>query len=134
MAMAPMISGESLAPIGPCFRYFAQRGELEVVELDCGPEERFQPTVEQLAALELPADERLTVEACLRQVDFLERPERLGRAAVRHPGAMKLHLVQARASLPRSPPIAYARDHLPPSSAPCSATNADWSCTNRQSP
>ena len=32
--IAPMISGESLAPIGPSFRYFAQRGELEVVELD----------------------------------------------------------------------------------------------------
>ena len=32
--IAPMISGESLAPIGPCFRYFTQRGELEVVELD----------------------------------------------------------------------------------------------------
>jgi glutaconate CoA-transferase subunit A len=32
--IAPMISGESLAPIGPSFRYLAQRGELEVVELD----------------------------------------------------------------------------------------------------
>jgi len=32
--IAPMISGESLAPIGPSFRYCAQRGELEVVELD----------------------------------------------------------------------------------------------------
>jgi glutaconate CoA-transferase subunit A len=32
--IAPMISGESLAPIGPSFRYFAQRGELEVIELD----------------------------------------------------------------------------------------------------
>lgn len=32
--IAPMISGESLAPIGPMFRYAAQRGELEVVELD----------------------------------------------------------------------------------------------------
>ena len=32
--IAPMISGESLAPIGPSFRHFAQRGDLEVVELD----------------------------------------------------------------------------------------------------
>jgi glutaconate CoA-transferase subunit A len=32
--IAPMISGESLAPIGPSFRYFAQRGEIEVIELD----------------------------------------------------------------------------------------------------
>jgi glutaconate CoA-transferase subunit A len=32
--IAPMISGESLAPIGPSFRSLAQRGELEVVELD----------------------------------------------------------------------------------------------------
>lgn len=32
--IAPMISGEGLAPIGPFFRYAAQRGELEVVELD----------------------------------------------------------------------------------------------------
>ncbi len=32
--IAPMISGESLAPIGPSFRYFAQRGAIEVVELD----------------------------------------------------------------------------------------------------
>ena len=32
--IAPMISGESLAPIGPMFRHAAQRGELEVVELD----------------------------------------------------------------------------------------------------
>jgi glutaconate CoA-transferase, subunit A len=32
--IAPMISGESLAPIGPSFRAFAQRGEIEVVELD----------------------------------------------------------------------------------------------------
>ena len=29
-----MISGESLAPIGPSFRYFAQRGEIEIVEID----------------------------------------------------------------------------------------------------
>ena len=29
-----MISGESLAPIGPSFRAAAQRGEIEVVELD----------------------------------------------------------------------------------------------------
>jgi glutaconate CoA-transferase, subunit A len=32
--IAPMISGESLAPIGPAFRALAQRGEIEVVELD----------------------------------------------------------------------------------------------------
>jgi glutaconate CoA-transferase subunit A len=32
--IAPMISGESLAPIGPSFRYFAQRGAIDVVELD----------------------------------------------------------------------------------------------------
>jgi len=32
--VAPMISGESLAPIGPSFRHCAQRGELEVIELD----------------------------------------------------------------------------------------------------
>jgi glutaconate CoA-transferase subunit A len=32
--IAPMISGESLAPIGPSFRYFAQRGAIEVIELD----------------------------------------------------------------------------------------------------
>lgn len=32
--IAPMISGESLAPIGPSFRYFAQHGEIEVIELD----------------------------------------------------------------------------------------------------
>jgi glutaconate CoA-transferase subunit A len=32
--IAPMISGESLAPIGPSFRHFAQRGELEAIELD----------------------------------------------------------------------------------------------------
>jgi glutaconate CoA-transferase subunit A len=32
--IAPMVSGESLAPIGPSFRYLAQRGELEVIELD----------------------------------------------------------------------------------------------------
>lgn len=32
--IAPMISGESLAPIGPSFRYFAQRGEIDVIELD----------------------------------------------------------------------------------------------------
>lgn len=32
--IAPMISGESLAPIGPSFRYSAQRGELEVIEID----------------------------------------------------------------------------------------------------
>jgi glutaconate CoA-transferase subunit A len=32
--IAPMVSGESLAPIGPAFRALAQRGEIEVVELD----------------------------------------------------------------------------------------------------
>lgn len=32
--IAPMISGESLAPIGPMFRAAAQHGEIEVVELD----------------------------------------------------------------------------------------------------
>lgn len=32
--IAPMISGESLAPIGPSFRDFAQRGAIEVIELD----------------------------------------------------------------------------------------------------
>src|SRR3974390_1435878 len=32
--IAPMISGESLAPIGPSFRYFAQRGEIDVFEID----------------------------------------------------------------------------------------------------
>src|SRR5215469_1873628 len=32
--IAPMISGESLAPIGPAFRAAAQRGEIEVIELD----------------------------------------------------------------------------------------------------
>jgi len=32
--IAPMISGESLAPIGPMFRHAAQRGEIEVIELD----------------------------------------------------------------------------------------------------
>jgi glutaconate CoA-transferase subunit A len=32
--IAPMISGESLAPIGPAFRACAQRGGIEVIELD----------------------------------------------------------------------------------------------------
>jgi glutaconate CoA-transferase subunit A len=32
--IAPMVSGESLAPIGPSFRATAQRGEIEVVEID----------------------------------------------------------------------------------------------------
>jgi glutaconate CoA-transferase subunit A len=32
--IAPMISGESLAPIGPAFRAAAQRGTIEVIELD----------------------------------------------------------------------------------------------------
>jgi glutaconate CoA-transferase subunit A len=32
--IAPMVSGESLAPIGPMFRFAAQRGEIEVIELD----------------------------------------------------------------------------------------------------
>ena len=29
--MAPMVSGESLAPIGPSFRAYAQRGEIGIV-------------------------------------------------------------------------------------------------------
>ena len=32
--IAPMVSGESLAPIGPIVPRAAQRGEIEVVELD----------------------------------------------------------------------------------------------------
>jgi glutaconate CoA-transferase subunit A len=32
--IAPMISGESLAPIGPSFRACAQRGEIDVFEID----------------------------------------------------------------------------------------------------
>jgi glutaconate CoA-transferase subunit A len=32
--IAPMVSGESLAPIGPSFRAYAQRGEIEIVEID----------------------------------------------------------------------------------------------------